>query len=335
MSPVLYPIFSPSVPIWSRFRVRGPARMSSRGTSPTTRGLRDLLVNVCRRLSGAGSARAVRRAGPFCVATARGPGSGSRTRPRPFSRCRLRPYPVTHLLHEPVFEGRAFGVSGRRRRFGPFAARRWGCTPWLRHEGQVLLDFRPRSVHEIRVLLTTPIRSGLQPVVPGSASPAVSPLSGECPDRVTRQPWPITPSADFCARVGAPHGSPSPHPCRTERRPPGVSLVAFPAHLPDLQPGPWMDVDFATRRPLVRPRMPRIRFLFVRSRFCCTLPSDPASRRRPCASLALRLHQAVQRTCTSKLPDMPGTRLNRFAVDARSRSRSSGVLPGLRAGCGR
>ena len=119
---------------------------------------------------------------------------------------------VTHLLHEPVFEGRAFGVSGRRRRFGPFAARRWGCTPWLRHEGQVLLDFRPRSVQEIRVLLTTPIRSGLQPVVPGSASPAVSPLSGECPARVTRQPWPITPSADFCARVGAPHGSPSPHP---------------------------------------------------------------------------------------------------------------------------
>ena len=230
MSPVLYPIFSPSVPIWSRFRVRGPARMSSRGTSPTTRGLRDLLVNVCRRLSGAGSARAVRRAGPFCVATARGPGSGSRTRPRPFSRCRLRPYPVTHLLHEPVFEGRAFGVSGRRRRFGPFAARRWGCTPWLRHEGQVLLDFRPRSVHEIRVLLTTPIRSGLQPVVPGSASPAVSPLSGECPDRVTRQPWPITPSADFCARVGAPHGSPSPHPCRTERRPPGVKVWSPSPH---------------------------------------------------------------------------------------------------------
>ena len=145
---------------------------------------------------------------------------------------------VTHLLHEPVFEGRAFGVSGRRRRFGPFVARRWGCTPWLRHEGQVLLDFRPRSVQEIRVLLTTPIRSGLQLVVPGSASPAVSPLSGECPARVTRQPWPITPSADFCARVGAPHGSPSPHPAGRNADLPGVSLVAFPAHLPDLQPGP-------------------------------------------------------------------------------------------------
>ena len=44
-----------------------------------------------------------------------------------------------------------------------------------------------------------------------------------------------------------------------------------------------MDVDFAISRPLVRPRMPRIRFLFVRSRLCSTLPPDPASRRRPCA----------------------------------------------------
>ena len=70
-------------------------------------------------------------------------------------------------------------------------------------------------------------------------------------------------------------------------------------------------LDFAIRCPLVRPRMPLIRFLFVRSRFCSTLPPDPASRRRPCASLALRLHQAVQRTFTSKLSNMPGTQRNR------------------------
>ena len=50
----------------------------------------------------------------------------------------------------------------------------------------------------------------------------------------------------------------------TERRSPGVSLTAFTAALPDLQPWPLMDVDFAISRPLVRPRMPRIRFLFVR-----------------------------------------------------------------------
>jgi hypothetical protein len=39
-----------------------------------------------------------------------------------------------------------------------------------------------------------------------------------------------------------------------------------------------MEVDFAISRPLVRPGMPHIRFLFVRSRFCSTLPSDAASR---------------------------------------------------------
>src|SRR5258708_29854475 len=37
------------------------------------------------------------------------------------------------------------------------------------------------------------------------------------------------------------------------------------------------------------------------------LLSDPASRRRPCASLALHLHQVGQGTCTPKLSDMFGT----------------------------
>jgi hypothetical protein len=75
-----------------------------------------------------------------------------------------------------------------------------------------------------------------------------------------------------------------------------------------------MDEDFAVSRPLVRPGLPHIRFLFVRSRLRSTLPSDPASRRRPCASLALHLHQVVQGTCTPKLSNMLGTRLNRSAV---------------------
>jgi len=75
-----------------------------------------------------------------------------------------------------------------------------------------------------------------------------------------------------------------------------------------------MDEDFAVSRPLVRPGLPRIRFLFVRSRLCSTLPSDLASRRRPSASLALHLHQVVQGTCTPRLSNMLGTRLNRSAV---------------------
>jgi hypothetical protein len=52
-----------------------------------------------------------------------------------------------------------------------------------------------------------------------------------------------------------------------------------------------MDMGFAVSCQLARRRMPPIRFLFIGSRLCSTLPSDPASRRRPCASLTLHLHQ--------------------------------------------
>ena len=75
-----------------------------------------------------------------------------------------------------------------------------------------------------------------------------------------------------------------------------------------------MDRDFAVSRPLVRPGLPHIRFLFVRSRFGSTLLSDAISRRRPCASLALHLHQVVRGTRTPKLSNMLGTRLNRSSV---------------------
>src|ERR1044071_7743060 len=67
--------------------------------------------------------------------------------------------------------------------------------------------------------------------------------------------------------------------------------------------------DFAAHGPLVRLVLPPIRFLFVGSRVCSTLPSDGPSRDLicPCASLALRLHQAVQGTFTPKLLNMPDT----------------------------
>ena len=75
-----------------------------------------------------------------------------------------------------------------------------------------------------------------------------------------------------------------------------------------------MDEDFAVTCPLVRPGLPQIRFLFVRSRFCSALLSDAASRRRPCASLALHLHQVVQGTCTPQLSNMLGTQVSRCAA---------------------
>src|SRR3954453_21923355 len=88
-----------------------------------------------------------------------------------------------------------------------------------------------------------------------------------------------------------------------------------------------MDMDFAISCPLVRPGLPHIRFLFVRSRLCSTLPSDPASRRRPCASLTLHLHQVVWGTCTPKLSNMLGTQQNRSAVAGRSNRRASVLGP--------
>src|SRR5215475_3236191 len=53
--------------------------------------------------------------------------------------------------------------------------------------------------------------------------------------------------------------------------------------------------------------MPQIWFLYIGSYVCSTLLSDPASRRRPCASLSLHLHQVVKRTFTFELSNMLGT----------------------------
>ena len=93
--------------------------------------------------------------------------------------------------------------------------------------------------------------------------------------------------------------------CREHR----MSLVSMhPASLPPrgqarqlrfftYVPSAFLDMDFAIMSPLVRPRLPLIRFLFIRSRVSSTLPLDPAWRRRPCASLFF----------TSKLSSMLGT----------------------------
>ena len=77
----------------------------------------------------------------------------------------------------------------------------------------------------------------------------------------------------------------------TQRRPPGVRTSAFIARPPNLQHQPLTDTDFMTTCSLVRLVLPHIRFLSVRPRLCHTLPPDPASRRRPCASLTLLLRQ--------------------------------------------
>ena len=117
------------------------------------------------------------------------------------------------------------------------------------------------------------------------------------------------PFADFCDMVKVNRFTFS-HESVTCRRSPEVSLTAFDAQPPDLQPVPLMDMDFAVVCPLVQHRMPQIQFLYIGSRLCSALLSGPASRRvsfHPCASLSLHVHHVVKRTFTSKRSNMLGT----------------------------
>jgi hypothetical protein len=114
------------------------------------------------------------------------------------------------------------------------------------------------------------------------------------------------PSADFYREIKASCEVFS-HAYVTHGRSPEVSSTAFRTQPPDLQPVPLMDMDFVVSGQLVRHRMPLIRFLYIGSYVCSTLPSDPASRRRPCASLSLHLHEVVKRTFTFELSNMLGT----------------------------
>src|SRR6202008_2602388 len=118
------------------------------------------------------------------------------------------------------------------------------------------------------------------------------------------------PLSDFWPAVRRPVGRLS-RPETTRGRSPGVSSIAFSAQPPDLRFVPLMDMDFAIRCPLVR----RLRLVSgscssartFASRFLQTPPRGDS----PCASLTLHLHQVGERTFTSELLSMPGTRLNR------------------------
>src|SRR5712691_6168257 len=75
------------------------------------------------------------------------------------------------------------------------------------------------------------------------------------------------------------------HESVTCNRSPAISSTAFDTRPPGLPPASLMDTDFVVSCQLVRRRRPPIRFLSISPYLCSTLPSDPASRRRPCASL--------------------------------------------------
>jgi hypothetical protein len=93
-----------------------------------------------------------------------------------------------------------------------------------------------------------------------------------------------TPAADFCCRVRVNYSTLSLE-FETCNRSPAISSTAFDTRPPDLPPASLMDTDFAIICPLVRHRRPLIQFLSIGPYLCSTLPSDPTSRSRPCASL--------------------------------------------------
>ena len=136
------------------------------------------------------------------------------------------------------------------------------------------------------------------------------------------------PSADFCCEIKAPCDAFS-HESATHSRSPEVSSTAFRTQPPNLQPVPLMDMGFAVIGQLARRRMPQIRFLYIGSYVCSTLPPDPASRRRPCASLLLHLHQVVEGTFTPELSNMLGTPRKRPSALHRCPDASAETLSSL------
>src|SRR4051794_34331692 len=198
---------------------------------------------------------------------------------------------ITDCLHQICRGCRAFGFGRRRDHFDLSRERTRGFTPARHRQVQCELEWRSRCGHEMSKLLAlsfNPLRGPFGPSATEAAYYALCWLlrRGQGALRLPQ-------SSRF--------------PGKTRCRSPGVSPAAFLAHPPDLQPRPLMDMDFATSCPLVRPCLPRIRLLFVGSRFRSTLPSDGPSQFHPCASLVLHLHQVAQGTFTPRLPDMPGT----------------------------
>ena len=120
-----------------------------------------------------------------------------------------------------------FGCGLRHGRFGPLVSAARGFTPAFWVQGQRVLDFLPRSTHELPVLLAILNRSGLRssfPVRPICCS-AFRPWSVSL---ALPTAGPNMPSADFCSAVRRPYG----HLSRlwaTRSRPPGVSSIAFGA----------------------------------------------------------------------------------------------------------
>jgi hypothetical protein len=79
--------------------------------------------------------------------------------------------------------------------------------------------------------------------------------------------------------------NPAPACARAPHRSPQISPIPFATRSPSLRCRALIGMDFAVVCPLVRSSRLIKRFLLIDPWLCCALPSDVASRPRPCASL--------------------------------------------------
>ena len=144
-----------------------------------------------------------------------------------------------------------------------------------------------------------------------SAPSSASPIAIERSTSVRRSmfgPSPVGPattaSADFCRPVPSPSGAGStPVAGRQDDGPPRVRHVTFGPSTCRIYGRPFRVISgFGSACSLAQARPPHMRLLFVRPALCLQLPSDPASRRRPCCSASGSHHQGPQRTFTSWSP---------------------------------
>jgi len=118
------------------------------------------------------------------------------------------------------------------------------------------------------------------------------------------------PSADSCTAIWRLSTPPVPI-MRQQYRPPGVSRflwLTFSTQPLNLRVRLLVNMDFVISRKLVPPWRLTIQFLFVGSYLCYTLPSDPASQQRPCASLTFTSTRLVWGLPPHQSAGMPGTR---------------------------
>ena len=176
----------------------------------------------------------------------------------------LAVFPLADFLHQLFANGLAFCFMLRHKRFGPFRKGRRSFTPTLLRKASTSWFFCRLSFLSCMAYSPLPLtpcgdRSGLRSFLVSQAILAT------------------LPSADFCRPVRMDCSTLS-FDFETNGRSPEVSSTAFGAQLPDLQPVPLMDTDFAVMCPLVRHRMPQIRFLYIGSHLCYALLSDFTSR---------------------------------------------------------